>query len=232
MNIALIFVGGVGSRMENNIPRRFFEWNEKAIIIQTLEIFENHSDIVVVCKEELIYYTNKLRQKADITKVSAVFPGGATALDSQYNGLLKIKELYKNKTEDSIVLIHDGVRPLVDEDIISSCVSCAKINGNAITVTKAIETVICINNKEEIMDILDRNYCRMAKAPQTIRLDDILNVHKKSIQDGCHTYINAASLMKAYGYKLYTVLGKPENIKITTASDYYMYYGIINGGSI
>ncbi len=229
MNIALIFAGGVGSRMGSDIPKQFLEWNGKTIIIQTLEVFEKHpeiDEIVVVCKEEWIDFTNNLIQEAKIKKVKSIIPGGDTALDSQYYGLLKVRDLHPQ--DDVIVLIHDGVRPLVDENTISSCIECTRKYGNAITVTKAIETVICINEEEEITNILDRKNCRMAKAPQAFKLDEILSAHEMSIKDGCHTFIDSASLMMNYGFKLHTIIGKPENIKITTASDYYMYYGIIN----
>lgn len=233
MNVALIFAGGVGSRMGSGIPKQFLEWNGKTIIIQTLEIFEKHpeiAEIFLVCKKEWIDYTIDLIKTADLKKIVSVIPGGETALESQYNGLLKINE--QHSKEDVIVLIHDGVRPLIDEETISSCIKCTKANGNAITVTKAIETVICINENEEIINVLDRNYCRMAKAPQTFKLHDILDAHEKSIKEGRHNFIDSASLMIAYGHKLHTIMGKPENIKITTPSDYYMYYGIINGRSI
>lgn len=232
MNIALIFAGGVGTRMEGTIPKQFLEWNGKTILIQTLEKFENHpniDEIVLVCKEDWIEYTNKLITKAGIKKVVSTIKGGSTALQSQYFGLREISNLHKE--ERCIVLIHDGVRPLVDSETISACINCTEENGNAITVTNAIETVICVDENSDVTQILDRSGCRMAKAPQTFFLNDILAAHEKAIIENHHTYIDSASLMIAYGHKLHTIIGKSENIKITTPSDYYMYYGIINGGN-
>lgn len=229
MNIAVLFAGGVGARMGSDIPKQFLAWNGKTILIQTIEVFEKHDmidGIVLACKEDWIDYTRKLIDEAGIKKVIDIVPGGLTALDSQYNGLKRIKELYPN--ENPIVLIHDGVRPLVDSGTISNCILCAQNYGNAITVTQAIETVIRIGDNNTIVQILDRNDCRMAKAPQTFRLNDILGAHEKSIQEGNHTYIDSSSMMIAQGFELHTVMGKPENIKITTPSDYYMYYGIVN----
>ncbi len=227
MNIALIFAGGVGSRMGNEIPKQFLEMDGKAVIIHTLEAFERQDNIdgmVIACKEDWIDYTWNLIDKAELKKVISIIPGGETALDSQYNGLLEIQKLYGD--EDVTVLIHDGVRPLVDENTIQKCIDSVSEYGNAVTVTKAIETVITIDDQEYVTNILDRDYCHMAKAPQSFKLNDILEVHEKAIRDGKHDFIDSATMMMAYGYKLHIVMGDPENIKITTPSDYYMFLGI------
>jgi len=226
LNVALIFAGGVGSRMGNETPKQFLEWNGKAIIIHTLEVFYKHDsidEIVIACKENWIDYLKRLILKEDVKKVVSVVPGGSTALESQYNGLCEIKRLHPS--EEIAVLIHDGVRPLVDAETIQRNIDCVWTNGSAVTVSKAVETVIKIDG-EGITDILDREHCRMAKAPQSFKLDDILAAHKKSIENGQHSYIDSASMMMACGYKLDIVEGEPENIKITTPSDYYMFLGI------
>lgn len=227
MNIALIFAGGIGSRMGSDTPKQFLEWNGKAIIIHTLNVFEKHSDIdeiVIACKEDWIDYTKELIEKEGLSKVVAIVPGGKTALESQYNGLKKIKQLHSG--EDVAVLIHDGVRPLVDAATVKRNIDSVWQFGNAITVTNAIETVIKINEEESVVEILNRDYCRMAKAPQSFKLDDILFAHEKAITDGMHNFIDSASMMIHYGFTLHTVMGEPENIKVTTPSDYYMFLGI------
>lgn len=227
MNVALIFAGGIGSRMCSDTPKQFLEWNGKAIIIHTINIFEQHDDIdaiVVVCKEEWIDYTRKLIEKEDIRKVISIVPGGTTALDSQYYGL---KEIQRLCTRDKVaVIIHDGVRPLLDHDTLTRNIKAVWEYGNAITVTKAIETVITIDNDGNVKEILNRDFCRMAKAPQSFLLNDILEAHESTIQRKCHDFIDSASLMKYCGYTLHTVMGEAENIKVTTPSDYYMFLGI------
>ncbi len=229
-NVALIFAGGIGSRMheKNNIPKQFLEWNGKAIIIHTLNIFEEQSNIdaiVVVSKKEWVEYTKKLIKNAKLKKIVSVVAGGSTALESQYNGLEEIEKIYGNK-ESIAVLIHDGVRPLVDGETIQKNIESVKTNGNAITVTEAIETIIKVDNDNHICDILDRKQCMMAKAPQSFLLEEIIKVHRLAQKEGNYNFIDSASMMRAYGYKLYTIQGKPENIKITTPSDYYMFLGI------
>lgn len=229
-NVALIFAGGVGSRMGEDIPKQFLKWGGKTIIIYTLEAFERHESIdkiVVACKEDWMEYMAELIQQAGLTKVESIVPGGATALDSQYNGLKEIKRLHPR--EEIAVLIHDGVRPLVDEETIQRNIDAVWHFGNAITVTNAIETVIRVDECANVQEIMNRNNCRMAKAPQSFRLDEILQAHEASIKAGRHTYIDSASLMSDYGHELHTVEGKPENIKITTPSDYYMFMGMLAG---
>lgn len=227
MNVALIFAGGIGARMGSETPKQFLEWNGKAIIIHTLNVFEEHpniDEIVLVCKAEWIDYTKMLIEKARIKKVVSIVGGGETALESQLNGLREIKRLHP--LEKVAVLIHDGVRPLVDAATIQRNIDSVWTCGNAITVTKAIETVIVVAEDGAVKEIMNRDFCRMAKAPQSFKLDEIIDAHEKAIAEGKHTFIDSASLMTYYGYTLHTVMGEPENIKVTTPSDYYMFLGI------
>ena len=141
-----------------------------------------------------------------------------------YNGLAEAKRLFPNDVVT--VLIHDGVRPLVDRETIERNIESVETKGSAITVTPAIETVMVTDNGS-INRILNRSQCLMAKAPQSFKLDDILSVHDRAKAEGIHDFIDSASMMMHYGYTLYPVLGETENIKITTPSDYYMFTGII-----
>ena len=226
--IAVIFAGGVGARMNNSkTPKQFLEWNGRPILIQTLDVFEQTDlidGIVLSCKAEWIDHTQNLIKEAGLQKVLSIVPGGESALDSQYNGLAEAKRLFPN--EDVTVLIHDGVRPLVDKATIERNIESVETKGSAITVTPAIETVMVTDNGY-INRILNRSECLMAKAPQSFKLDDILSVHDRSKAEGTHNFIDSASMMMHYGYTLYPVLGETENIKITTPSDYYMFTGII-----
>ena len=208
-------------------PKQFLEWNGRPILIQTLDVFEQTDlidGIVLACKAEWIDHTQNLIKEAGLQKVLSIVPGGESALDSQYNGLAEAKCLFPN--EEVTVLIHDGVRPLVDKATIERNIESVETKGSAITVTPAIETVMVTDNGS-INRILNRSECLMAKAPQSFKLDDILSVHDRSKAEGTHNFIDSASMMMHYGYTLYPVLGETENIKITTPSDYYMFTGII-----
>lgn len=229
MNIAMIFAGGVGMRMGMDLPKQFLEWDGKAIIVQTIEVFEDCpeiDEIIIACKDEWIDHTLELIKKAGLKKVKSVVPGGETALKSQLNGLQEIER--RHVDVDVIVLIHDAVRPLVDNDTVVRCIKSVQEHGNAITVTPAIETVVTVGNDGIIESILDRDLCRMAKAPQCFYLKDILRVHRQAIADNNHTFVDSSSMMIAYGCKLNTVFGRPENIKVTTPVDYHTYLGIVS----
>ena len=224
MTNALIFAGGSGTRMNSKSrPKQFLQFYGKELIMHTLENFQNHFEIdgiAVVCIEEWIPYLNKLLEKYGIDKVKAVVFGGVTGQESIFKGLKAIKTF--DKDEKSIVLIHDGVRPFINEDVISSCIKSVKEKGSAITVVPATETIIT-SEDGKISTITDRSKCCLARAPQCFYLDDILDAHHKAIKDGNLNMIDSASLMKFYGHELYTVQGNADNIKITTPTDFYTF---------
>lgn len=229
MNVALIFAGGTGRRMNSNSrPKQFLEMNGKEIIIYTLEVFEEHpeiDEIIVVCLEKWIDHLQLLINRYGLKKVADIIPGGTNTQESQYMGLCKIRE--RNPDINPIVLIHDGVRPLVDADTITRNIIGVKEYGSAITTTAAIETVICVDENAQINDVVDRKQCRMAKAPQSYYLKDILDIHNKAIEDKNLNYIDSACMMQAYGRKVHTVEGNEDNIKITTPKDFYMFKAIL-----
>lgn len=209
-------------------PKQFLELHGKPIIIHTLEHFEYCSEIdsiAVVCRENWIDYLKDQLKHHYIEKVRWIIPGGETGQQSIYNGLQAIYENCEDP-KDTIVLIHDGVRPLINEKLISDNIECVKKHGNAITVTKAVETVINTNDDNGIVKIHDRAYAKIAKAPQSFYLADIMSAHQKAIAENKTNMIDSASLMMHYGYKLHTVDGPVENIKITTAADYYIFRAI------
>jgi 2-C-methyl-D-erythritol 4-phosphate cytidylyltransferase len=224
MNIALIFAGGSGIRMNNNSkPKQFLQLYGKEIIIHTIEQFEKHSDIdaiVVVCIESWIPFFKTLLDKFKITKVKWVVSGGATGQESIYNGLLAI---HNNCPNESVILINDGVRPLITQELISSCIQSVLSLGSAITVTPAVETVISLDKNGEIASVTDRSKYYNAKAPQCFRLGDIWQCHQQAKQDGLTDIIDSASLMIHYKHKLYTVQSSYDNIKITTPFDFYTF---------
>ncbi len=223
MNYALIFAGGSGHRMNSRSrPKQFLQFYGKELIIHTLENFQNHPEIdgiAVVCIESWISYLQKLLSKYGIDKVKKIVPGGETGQESIYNGLKAIQSF---SDEDSVVLIHDGVRPFINEDVISECIKTVKEKGSAVTVVPAIETIVTLDG-EKIQSITDRSKCFLARAPQCFVLKDILFAHEKARADGNTNMIDSASLMKFYGHELYTVKGNVDNIKITTPADFYTF---------
>lgn len=226
MNIALIFAGGSGKRMNSKgIPKQFLEINGVPIIIRTIEHFENHPQIdgiCVVCIEPWINHLKKLLKRYDIQKVIDIVPGGQDGQESIRNGLYAIARRFPT-TADIVVLIHDGVRPLINEQLITDNIACVLENGSAITIVPATETIATIDDCKRITGVTDRAMYYIARAPQSFYLADILNAHRKAVAEGiASTMIDSAMLMTHYGYKLYTVEGPQENIKVTTPSDFYV----------
>lgn len=228
MNIAVIFAGGVGRRMNNSAtPKQFLKLHGKEIIIYTLEKFNDCPEIdaiTISCVEPWIPYLKQCITRYGITKVQKIVPGGKSGQDSIYNALLATQDF---ANPHSIVLIHDGVRPFIDRETIVKNIDSVKANGNAITVTSAIETIIKVTQdvkEPHVVDkILTREECCLARAPQSFYLKDIMEAHNNARKENKDDFIDSASLMQYYGKKLFTVKGPIENIKITTPSDYYAF---------
>ena len=231
MNIGVIFAGGCGTRMNTKSkPKQFLDLNGKPIIIYTIELFDNHPQIdgiVVVCIESWIPYLKKMIRKFEITKVVRIVPGGNSGQESIYNGLCAAEDFTKEKNEqNSIVLIHEGVRPLIKEETITANIAKVKECGSCITTVPAIETVI-VDNHDGTLNIPKRSDCLMARAPQSFYLKDILEAHRRSQAEGKTEFIDSCSLMSHYGYKLGLVQGPMENIKITTPTDYFVLRAMV-----
>lgn len=228
MNIALIFAGGSGRRMHTKSrPKQFLEFNGKPIIIYTLELFDNHpliDGIVIACVEEWIPFLEKMLKKFEITKVKRIVPGGETGQDSIYNGLAAIEEIASGL--DDIVLIHDGVRPLITEQTITDNIDMVREEGSCITCVPATETFI-VNQPDGSLEIPSRADSMIARAPQSFYLKDIYGAHCQARAEGRHDFIDSCSMMHYYGHKLGRVIGPMENIKITTPTDYFIFKAMV-----
>lgn len=204
-------------------PKQFLEIYEKPIIIRTLEKFESHPQIdgiVIACVEEWIGYLQDLIKQFNLKKIVSIIPGGETGQMSIYKGLREAQRIAPGP--DTIVLIHDGVRPMINEKLISDNINSVRENGSAITSSPVKETVLIVNEKNKIDSVPAREMTRMAKAPQSFWLKDILEAHEKALREGKDNFIDSCSIMKYYGKEIYLVDGPSENIKITTPDDFYM----------
>ena len=209
-------------------PKQFLDLHGKPIIIYTIEIFDKHPEIdgiIIVCLKEWIEACKKMISSFGIQKVTCVVPGGETGFLSRYNGICKAQELYDPST---VILMHDGVRPLIDHDIISRNIESVLEYGSAVTVSTAVETIAIRGEGNRIGEIIDRCKCEHAKAPQSFRLGDLYEVHRKAIEEGVTDCIDTAYLMQQYGYQIYSVEGSGDNIKITTPKDFYTFKAILD----
>lgn len=230
MNIGVIFAGGVGSRMRSKgKPKQFLEVHGKPIIVHTLEIFENCSAIdatVVVCVSDWLTYMDELVLKFNLKKVKVIVPGGETGQLSIFNGLEAAEKIASG--QDDIVLIHDGVRPLINESVLEQNIEMVKKSGSAITSVAAKETVVLINEEQVIDEVVDRTRSYIAKAPQSFYLKDILAVERDAISKGITNAIDSSTLMGMYNKPLTIVEGPYENIKITTPDDFYTFKALFD----
>lgn len=230
MNYTVIFAGGTGQRMNTvSLPKQFLQVHSKEIIVHTIEKFQKCAAIdgvVVVCLDEYIPFMKELVAKYGLTKVIQVVPGGDCGQSSIYNGICAVKSI--SESEDDIVLIHDGVRPIIDEETILANIECVKNNGNSITVTKTQETVLILDDNSDVKDVEDRSVCYLGRAPQCFYLKDIYEAHLKANELNKHDFIDSAMLMKYFGHTMHTVLGPVNNIKVTTPMDFYMFKAMLD----
>ncbi len=228
-NIALIFAGGVGKRMNNSdVPKQFIEVNGKPIIIHTLEHFQNNEkidEICVVCLEDYIPYCEEQIEKYNINKVSSIIKGGTTGQDSIYNGLIKINETNDN----AIVLIHDGVRPLIDQNIINDAIECARTNGSAVPCVPCTETIVNIKG-EKITNIPNRSESFVAQAPQAFVLKEIIEAHQiiRKRKNKYEGIVDSCTLYKELNKNISIIDGLEQNIKITTKKDIYLLNALLD----
>ena len=227
MNYAIVFAGGIGSRMKSpDLPKQFIEVDNKPIIVHTLTHFQQHSEIkniVVVCVEPWIPHMLKLVAKYNLNKVIKVVKGGATGQESIYKGLCALEDI---AAPDDIVLLHDAVRPIIDAELISNNISSVNEFGNAVSVSGATETVCLIdseNREHQISKILNRTQCYIGRAPQSFHFSEIMECHRKALQDNYTSAVDSASLLEHYGHKLHFVPCSHFNIKITTPTDLYLF---------
>ena len=226
MNVAVIFAGGHGGRMQRySRPKQFLEYRNKPVVVYTIEIFQHIAEIdgiVVVCLEDWIPYLRSQVEKYQLTKVVEVVPGGRRGQDSIYNGLACVEQHYP---DDTMVLIHDGVRPLAMEKSIIECIEVAKEKGNCVVCVPSTETVV--TRSEGALDIIDRDSLLIARAPQCFVLKDVLAAHRQAQVEGRHDFVDTCTMMHHYGHEFHTIIGSMENIKITTPADFFMFRSII-----
>ena len=228
-NLAVIFAGGSGQRMHaKDRPKQFLCVHGKPIIVHTVEIFNRHPEIdgiIVVCIKDWIPYMEELKYTYRLEKIVSIVPGGETGQMSIYNGLKEAAKIYGR--EAHTVLIHDGVRPLIDEDLITANLRCVEKNGTSISSGPAKETVVLVNDQtQQVEEVVNRNRSRIAKAPQGCRLNEILDLQERAISEGLTNMIDTCTLMHHYGRPLSIVDCGADNVKITTPEDFFMFRAV------
>lgn len=227
----VIFAGGIGSRMTGaQRPKQFLMLGGRPIIAHTIQHFQEHprvSSISVACVKPWIAEMNEIVSGLHLDKVKAIVPGGETGQDSIYNGLCALGALAAPPKANDIVLIHDGVRPLIDAETITRCVESVERCGPTAVTARATETVV-VGDGAGVEQILDRTRCRLARAPQGFRYGELMEAHERARAEGFHSAVDSISLVARYGSKVFSVDGPDENIKITTPKDFFAFKSFVD----
>lgn len=231
-NIAIIFAGGTGQRMKTNVdslPKQFLKIYDKPIIIHTLELFQKHPEIdkiYIAIHPDYYDYMQDLVKHYFITKTAGIVNGGATGQDSIYRAL---KAAAEENDPDSIVLIHDGVRPHITPEVISNAIEGTQKNGNAITCTPCFETILISEDGVSPTTVPLRKNAYSAQAPQAFHLGEIVEAHELTRQTNPNytDVVDSCTLFKNLGKKTFLVVGNRGNIKVTTIEDLYLLRALI-----
>ena len=228
--IGIIIAGGVGARMGQSIPKQFLNVGEKPIIIYTLEAFEKHPNIdsiVVVCLDGWHEILKSYAKQFNISKLESIVSGGENGQASIKNGLDEVKRLGYKKSD--IVLIHDAIRPMVDDEILSDNIATAENYGNATTVVPCT-TVVLKKSKDESYSekVVDRDQLYLTQTPQAFKLGEILDAHKEAKKLGITNSIASCDLYTRLGRKVYYSVGSETNIKLTRPGDILIFKALLN----
>ena len=207
---AVIVAGGQGTRMGTAVPKQFLELNGKPVLYHTIKAFKEalpDIQIVLVLPEHQIAYTQMVLQsfpeRIDLTIVA----GGETRFHSVQNGL-------KDIPENAIIMVHDGVRPLVSAELILRCYHQAVDKGSAIPAIAVADSMRIVKNESSAP--VDRTSLRIIQTPQTFRASILLPAMQQSYRED---FTDEATVVEALGKKVYLTEGEKSNIKITTAED-------------
>lgn len=227
MNIALITAGGSGTRMCQAIPKQFMSIHDKPVIVYTLEAFERHPAIdviLVVCLEgwELILQT--YARQFEITKLGHVVIGGASGQESIWNGLSELKKHY---SDDDVVLVHDGNRPMVSSEIISNCIAVTQKFGSGIACIPCQEAMMETEDELTSRKYYPREILKRTQTPHGFLLGRLYDAHLRAQEKGISNTIASCTLMAELGEEIHFSLGSEKNIKITTPDDVDIFKALL-----
>ncbi len=221
MNIAIVIAGGSGNRMGQDIPKQFMHVDNCPIIIHTMRCFQQHPDIdaiAVVCLNGWDTVLQSYANQFSISKLKWIFPGGRTGMESIHNGIYGLREA--GCDDNDLVLIHDSVRPLLSQEIISSNIAVCKAYGYAITGIKCREAILESDDGFTTSTSISRDRLIRTQTPQTFRLGNIIKVHEEAKAKGITNSVASCTLVaEVGGREMHIVPGSEKNIKVTTVED-------------
>ena len=225
MNIALIIAGGAGHRMGQDIPKQFINVYDKPVLIYTLEGFQKHPQIdaiEVVCIDGWHDVVRAYAMQFGITKLQWIVSGGSTGQESIRNG---VYHLEGKCAEEDIVIIHDGIRPLVDETVLTDVILKAGQYGNAVSSMPYNEQIFVADDEISTVRYIPRETIRRVVTPQAYRFGKLLWAYREAYAKGIgiHGSSYTNTMMVELGERLYFAAGSDKNIKLTTKDDLEMF---------
>ncbi len=227
MNVALLTAAGSGTRMRLDIPKQFLHVEEKPVIIYTMEAFQNHPSIDAIIVVTIDAWSSVLwayAKQFGITKLRWVVPGGDSGQASIRKGL---DVLSKELTDEDVVLVHDGNRPLVSSQIISDSLATFARCGSAVAAIPCTEVVFESDDGISSMVSTPRERLLRTQTPHTYRLGDLYGAHLEAEKRGITNTAASCMLMKELGKMTYFSKGSEENLKITTQEDLKIFRALL-----
>lgn len=228
MNYAIITAGGVGSRMGLSIPKQLFKVKEKPLIVYTLEKFEKCTAIDYICLVFLEEYKEdfiKIIDQYSLKKIKWFVPGGDTNQMSIYNGLKCLKSA--NISDDDIILVHDGIRPLIDDSIIVDAINVCKEKGNSVAVVPCNEAMLQSSTGISSSVSIDRRTVWKTQTPHCMPFINMIELVEESISKGIRNSVAICTMLIENGRTVYFSKGSNLNFKLTTPEDIDLFKGIL-----
>ncbi|MDE6340903.1 MAG: 2-C-methyl-D-erythritol 4-phosphate cytidylyltransferase [Muribaculaceae bacterium] len=226
MNIAIILSGGVGSRMRSDIPKQYIEVKGRPILAYAVDKFLTHpaiDKIIIALNDVWVSYA---KEHLDFGKKEIVFCSpGATREHTIYNALKKAKEI--GAGDDDIVIIHDGVRPLVSERVISDCLHACDKYEAAIASIDVNDTIYVSEEGGVITSVPNRSLLRRGQTPEAFNLGKYLRIHDESTSEEISAVTGGAQFAQQKGLSVFLSRGEEINFKITTPEDLQRFEQII-----
>lgn len=221
MNVAIIIAGGSGHRMGQDIPKQFINVFDKPILIYTMESFQKHPQIdviEVVCIDGWHEIVWAYAKQFNIDKLKWIVSGGASVQESIRNGVYNLEDTCSN---DDIVIIHDGIRPLVDETVLSDVIVKCGQYGNAVTSLPYNEQIFVADDENSTIKYIPRNALRRVSTPQAYRFGKLNWAYHEAFEKriGIYGASYTNTMMVELGERLYFAAGSDKNIKLTTKDD-------------
>lgn len=227
MNIALLTAAGIGSRMHLDIPKQFLHIEGKPVILYTMEAFQRHPQIdamIVVTLENWIENIRAYARDYRIDKLRWIAVGGKTGQESIKNG---IDELARDCAIDDVVMVHDGNRPFVSEEMISDSIATYKQYGSAVAAMPCIEAIFRSENGRTSSDCIPREQLFRTQTPHTYALGKLLWAHGKAEELKITNTTATCVLMQMLGEKVYFSKGSEKNLKLTTNDELDIFKAMI-----